>query len=132
MKNNLPKNLLKKVYWAFSKGDFASLAEFNEEVRDYHISIVEEDVWQPDLKVLNEPSIQICFEYWTDEGDELEEFIELTADNSQFFTAGELLFKINNATADKLKNGDHIFFEGLNLSETLHNDKPFYWMYLGS
>ena len=123
---------MENVAWAFNRGVFPTQDAFNERIRDYQIAIKKEDGWNADEVVFSHPSIQICYEYWTADEDEVEEVIELKADNKEFFTKGELLFKLHNAVVDNLENGDHIFFEGLTLSDTEFEDKPFYWMYLGS
>lgn len=133
MAKDLSENLMKDVCWAFTSGVFESGEDFNEKVRDYHLRIKGEDVWKPNEKISPQSSIQICYEYWTEDGEEeLEEFIELKADNGKSFSVGEMLFKINNAVAENVSRGDHVFFEGLSLSDTKHDGKPFYWMYLGS
>lgn len=124
---------MKDVYWAFTSGVVERRKDFDEKVRNYHLRIFDKDSWKPDEEVFPQSSIQICYEYWTEDGEsEIEEFIKFQADNGESFTQGELLFKINNTVAEKVSRGDHVFFEGLNLSETRHDEKPFYWMYLGS
>lgn len=133
MGKDLPKNLMKDVYWAFSRGVFESAAEFNEAVRQYQINIKQKDDWKPNEEVFSQPSMQIYYEYWSADGeDEIEEVFELEAENGTSFPAGELLFKINNTVAENASRGDHIFFEGLTLSGEKHRDKPFYRMRLGS
>lgn len=133
MERDLPEKLLKDVYWAFTRGVFENREEFDEQVRDYRIRITGEDVFKPNDEVFPRSTIQICYEFWTENGDDqIEEIFELEADSGETFSAGELLFKINNIVAKKVSRGDHVFFEGLNLSEEKHDGKPFYWMYLGS
>lgn len=133
MEKDLPEKLMKDVYWAFSKGVFGNREEFDEKVRDYHIRIKGEDVWRSNEEIFPHSSIQICYEFWAENGEEeIEAFFEIEADNGETFSAGELLFKINNAVAENVSRGDHIFFEGLTLSKETHDGKPFYWLYLGS
>lgn len=133
VENELPKKLMNDVYWAFGKGVFESEEKFNEAVKNYQIAIKKEDDWKPDEVVFPHASIQICYEYWTADGEnEVEEVFELKAADGESFTRSELLFKINNTVAENVSRGDHIFFEGLNLSDRIHDEKPFYWMYLGS
>lgn len=129
----LPEKIMKDVYWAFTKGGFEDFEKFKKQVKSYHVRIKGENVWQPDEVVFPHPSIQISYEYWSADGEEeFDEIFEIEADNGNFLTAGELLFKINNTVAEKVSRGDHVFFEGLNLSENQHDGKAFYWMYLGS
>lgn len=132
MVNELPKKLMKDVYWAFTKGIFENAEEFNSAVRQYQIAITEKDEWNAEKEIFPHSSIQIYYDYWTDENREIEEIFELKADNGKSFTVGELLFKINNTVAENVSRADHVFFEGLELSDEKHQGKPYYRMYLGS
>ena len=88
------------------------------------------------LPPLVEPEILVSYEAWIEsksqlypneylyEDDELEEYdkedgmwqveiyARLKADNGQYFTTEELLFKLHNLMANK-ELGDHVFFENL-------------------
>lgn len=55
----------------------------------------------------------------------------LTADNNKNFTAQELIFKMSQSTLDKVKDTDHIFFEGLEYIGS-ENNIPIYNIGLGS
>lgn len=133
MANELPEKLMRDVYWAFTKGIFKGAEDFDKAVRDYQIAIKKIDDWKPERVIFSHSSIQISYEYWSADGEEeFEEVFVLEADNGNSFTAGELLFKINNTVAENVSRGDHIFFEGLSLSETKYDGKPFYWLSLGS
>jgi hypothetical protein len=115
-----PRELLGDVPWSFTDPPFPSREAFVQAVADYYRELEWESEWRPDEVVLRSPRVRVIVEYWDDPG-ELE--AELTADGEKGFTAGELLFKIHNAFAPQLSEGDHHFFEGLELVET-HNANP--------
>jgi hypothetical protein len=126
MSEEFPKNLLRDVYWSFGGQAFENQAEFSEKIRQYQIDIKEKDDWEPENVVLQTPLINLIYEFW--EGDEeVEKRVEITADNGESLTAGELLFKIHNLVTENLREMDHCFFEGLTLDKP-----PTYWLSLGS
>ena len=126
MSIELPKNVLRDVYWSFGGKVFDSQAEFDEKVRQYQIDIKEKDDWQPEKIVLSCANINLIYEFWEDES-EVEKVVEISADNGESFTASELLFKIHNLVTEDLCEMDHHFFEGLSLDKP-----PAYWLSLGS
>jgi len=126
-----PPVILKEIAWSFTNTTYNSVDQFNEEVKQYQLDIFQEDRWQPENVVLNSPRFLMEYEFWTDEGDEQVETVEVTS-NKPHFTAGELLFEIHNLLAEKYL-GDHVFFEGLNYSEEgAATDLPKYELRLGS
>ena len=60
-----------------------------------------------------EPSIRIKYTYGQYGKTLKEESFIINANNGESFTAQEILLKINNETAEILKDDPHYFFEGL-------------------
>lgn len=127
-----PNKIMHDVYWSFFGEKYQSRSEFDAEVRQYQIEISGIDNWQPDEVVLQFPRIRI--EYFRDEGGfEYEDFIEIESDNGEFFTAGELLFKVHNAVVEQLREINHHFFEGFALESIRSRDNlPVYHLCQGS
>ncbi len=131
--NKISQNIL----WNFGKQKFLTIENFrlalknyNEEIRGEFFS---EDL---DLPILKANKVAIQYEYWDQS---IEDIIEpdflLNADNGQFFTTAELLFKIHNQVHEKLKDDDHQFFEGLELwtgENPNYPDTPLYFLQQGS
>ena len=62
-----------------------------------------------------------------------EPVVELEADNGQWFTNGELLYKIHNSVAADLSEVDRHYFEGLARWPMKRQSwPPGYWLRLGS
>jgi len=120
------------VHWVFNKQTYNReefTKEYNENVKKYVDDEADDDR-------LEEPEILVTYEAWIEsksqlhpnehlyEVDELLEddkeddmwqveiYARLKADNGQYFTTEELLFKIHNLMANK-ELGDHVFFENL-------------------
>jgi hypothetical protein len=143
-----PRDLLDEVAWSFIDPPFATQAAFVEAVRAYEretrLEGEDESPWRPDEVVLWAPRVRIICEYWDDpehltKGVTFDEETgnlqtDLTADGAEGFTSAELLFKIHNAFANYLGEGDHHFFEGLHLCGRKHNANapPVYEVYTGS
>ncbi|AZA50454.1 hypothetical protein EG346_20720 [Chryseobacterium carnipullorum] len=131
--NKISQNIL----WNFGKQKFLTIENFrlalknyNEEIRGEFFS---EDL---DLPILKANKVAIQYEYWDQS---IEDIVEpdflLNADNGQFFTTAELLFKIHNQVHEKLKDDDHQFFEGLELwtgENPNYPDTPLYFLQQGS
>ena len=130
-----PVTVMPAVIWSFFDGEqFRDPAEFDRRVRAYHVRVAEEDTWDPD-EVLPVPRIRVrYFGVESPEDDEYTDFeTELTADDGVRFTAGELLLKLNNEVAPRLKGADHCYFEGLYLTDEPPVDGvPVYEMMQGS
>ena len=122
----------KGIPWIFNKTTYT-----REEFDKAFYECLEEHNVNPDtLLPLVEPEILVSYEAWIEsksqlhpneylyEDDELEEYdkedgmwqVEIyarfKADNGQYFTTEEILFKIHNTMANK-ELGDHVFFENL-------------------
>lgn len=127
-----PRDLLMDLAWSFTASPVASQADFVEAVRAYNRQIDQAPNWRPDEVLLRCPRARVTVEYWDDPG---ELIADLTADGGAEFTAAELLFKIHNAFAPQLSQGDHHFFEGLTLVKRRNadpNEPPVYEVMTGS
>ena len=107
--------IMADTIWSFIGEKFRDRTAFSDEVREYHLDIDGEDSWKPEEVVLDAPRVQVAYEYWDDEGEELEALLDLTAANAKNFTALDLLFQLHNATVEHLRDNDHHFFEGLDV-----------------
>lgn len=130
-----PLSALVAVVWSFFDGEqFSDLAEFNRRMRQYHVDVSEEDTWDPDEVI---PLSRLRIKYFGVESPDDDEYMDFVADiendNGVNFTAGELMLKINNIVAPRLKGADHCYFEGLFLTEDVGEDGvPVYEMMQGS
>lgn len=131
-----PTTIMPAVLWAFRDGEtFADAAEFNRRVSEYHVAIQDEDTWEPDEAVLAAPRVRVSwFGLESPDDDEYTDYTtELEPDDGTAFTAGELLRKLNNLVAPRLVDADHVFFEGLYLTDPPADDGiPVYEMMQGS
>ncbi|WP_298632069.1 hypothetical protein [uncultured Veillonella sp.] len=122
----------KGIPWVFNKTTYTR----EEFLKAFYECLEEHNVNRDNLPPLVEPEILVSYEAWIEsksqlhpneylyEDDELEEYdkedgmwqveiyARLKADNGQYFTTEELLFKIHNLMANK-ELGDHVFFENL-------------------
>lgn len=122
----------KGIPWVFNKTTYTK----EEFAKEFYTCLEEHKVNLDNLPPLVEPEIFVSYEAWIEskcqlhanehlyEVDELLEddkeddmwqveiYARLKADNGQYFTTEELLFKIHNLMANK-ELGDHVFFENL-------------------
>ena len=122
----------KGIPWVFNKTTYTR----DEFLKAFYECLEEHNVIRDNLPPLVEPEILVSYEAWIEsksqlhpneylyEDDELEEYdkedgmwqveiyARLKADNGQYFTTEELLFKLHNLMANK-ELGDHVFFENL-------------------
>jgi hypothetical protein len=131
-----PPTVLVAAVWSFCGGEqFTDPAEFDRRVREYHVEITEHDTWDPDEVVLPVPRVRVMyFGLESPDDDEYTDYVaELAADNGTHFTARELLLKLNNEVAPRLKGVDHCYYEGLFLTDEVDEDGvPLYEMMQGS
>lgn len=131
--NKISQNIL----WSFGKQKFLTIEDFRLALKNYNEEIKGESFSEDlDLPILKTNKVAIQYEYWDQS---IEDIIEpdflLNADNGQFFTTAELLFKIHNQVHEKLKDDDHQFFEGLELwtgENPNYPDTPLYFLQQGS
>jgi hypothetical protein len=90
--------------------------------------------WRPHTIALLHPCVRI--RYFSDAQtmyeDEKWYETDLTSDNGESFSDGELLFKLHNAVIDRIKENFHRWFEGLSLEGVLDTGVPIYLLGLGS
>ncbi|CAM4412883.1 hypothetical protein [Zobellia nedashkovskayae] len=121
-----PQRLLNDVLWNFKDKTYSSLSEFLIALLTYNENIFGEDFeFDKDEKVLESTQVVIQYSYWDEEKeDDIEPDFLLTADNGEFFTQGELIFKVHNKVQEKLQDQDNSFFEGLLLWEGENPNNP--------
>jgi|GEM_PF-1221532 len=121
------QHLLDNVFWTFNGDEYGSVAEFKAALDDYATRL---DRPVPVEEKIPLREIGIWLEWITadDEDEELE--FTLQADNGEYFTSTELLFKVNNRVTSLLADLDHHFFEGLDLMD--EGPPPVYDIRLGS
>src|SRR5919198_439028 len=104
-KSTLPREVMADVAWSFDEEHYADRAAFDAAVRQYQLDIYQKDTWRPDEIVLACPRVRISCEDFEEievEDEEGEEpILDFSADNSESFTAGELLFKLLHAIAGR-------------------------------
>jgi hypothetical protein len=131
--NKISQNILCNI----GKQKFSTIEDFRLALKNYNEEIKGEKFSEDlDLPILKTNKVAIQYEYWDQS---IEDIIEpdflLNADNGQFFTTAELLFKIHNQVHEKLKDDDHHFFEGLELwtgENPNYPDTPLYFLQQGS
>lgn len=94
-----PDEILANVKWCFTGGKYSSVEDFNNSVHQNQKQLGGE-IWQPDIIVLNFSKIIVLLQ------NESEDEILLTANNSESFTAVEILFKLHNFFVDKITEQD--------------------------
>jgi len=137
MMEQYPKHILQDILWNFSEEKFPVIEGFRLALKAYNERIKAEPFNVDfDQTVLNTGRVAVQYEYWDNEiEDSIEPDFLLTADNGEFFTVAELLFKIHNTVQEKLKEDDHHFFEGLDLwigDHPNYPDTPLYFLQQGS
>lgn len=128
-----PETLLYDIPWSFDDTTFDSLEEFVKAVTEYHASLELGEGWKANEIAIDVAKLTVVTEEVYDKNEEeVDLSFEIKAAESAF-TNGELLFKLHNAFAEKIKSGyelaDRCFFEGLNRDETNEGQ---YNCYLGS
>ena len=127
-----PKELMTGIYWGFWGGKYNSQEEFVHSVTAYNKELGLKK-WNANDTVLASSKATILYSYWDyDIDEEVEEVIELEADNETGFTAGELLYKVHNQVVEKLENESHHIFEGFLLGQNESTlNQPFYFIKQG-
>jgi hypothetical protein len=121
---NLPENLLYDVEWSFNRPMFDDRKSFDQAVAQRQKELGNPVAWRPNEIILTVPTIRIeCLLA-------IVAPFELTSDNREHFTAGELLYKLHNALVKTLAKADHKYFEGLTMRTP--GETPTYRLHLGS
>lgn len=129
--------IFKNILWSFNNDKFSQLEDFKTAIVNYNEKITG-DTFSINLNqpILTSNKVVIQYEYWNEIiNDSVEPDFYLTADNGEFFTIGELLFKIHNCVCEKLNEDDHHFFEGLELwtgANPNYPNIPMYFLQQGS
>lgn len=129
--------ILQNILWNFNEQEFSSIENFRIALQDYNEKIAGERISENlDKSILRTNKIAVQYEYWDENiEDTIEPDFLLHADNGEFFTSIELLFKIHNYVSEKLRKDDHHFFEGLELwtgENPNYPDIPLYFLQQGS
>ncbi len=128
----LPKSLMSKVAWAFTKGPYPTPEAFAQAFRGYNERIFGEDRPLNDGVALSVATVRIQYHCWRGD-DDVEPVVTLISDDPAGFTEMELLYKSHNATIEDLREMDHHFFEGLSLGKAGDEENPpLYRLRLGS
>lgn len=137
--SSIEKFTLTDFYWEFTSDTYETLSDFEKELEAYYVALEEElpepreiheksmiIFWELESELMEETEVNLEMEALEVQGIEM----ELEADNGEFFTDREIVWKIHNLIAEEVENHDAVFFEGL-----LRNDDsnpPFYWLMMGS
>ncbi|WP_118953214.1 hypothetical protein [Taibaiella helva] len=152
-------NILPEIAWAFKRKAYVNEQAFDQEIAAYQSAILKERArWNASQVVIPAAAIDVCYEAWIkgkedlrpnetlldeeeafdeDNGDngfyQVEVCARLKAANDVHFTALDLMYQLQQQTNNK-ELGDHIFFEGLTLSqeESFQSDVPLYYLDCGS
>ncbi len=117
--------IMKGILWSFNK-KYTTMHDFIKDLLKYNKSILDEHFhFDFNRKVIDFSEVIIQYNYWDKEiNDLLEPDFELKADNNNFFTQGELLYKVNNIVSEKLSEMDNKFFEGFQLYRGVNPNYP--------
>ena len=109
--------ILNNIFWNLSSDKFQSQTDFEKALKNYNEEISHKN-FAIDLSenIINSPKIVVQYFSWNKKRDEeVEKDFTLQADNGQFFTIGELLYKVHNKTCKEMQEIDNHFFEGFEL-----------------
>jgi hypothetical protein len=131
---NLPRTILPSLAWSFKEPLPATPSLFLAALRAYGERI-RSPLDEAELETrfpLNSIDVEYSYAEETESG-----WLEIPATirvrRTASFTYAELLYEIHSASADKLHDQDHSYFEGLVLLERQNETGiPVYEMYLGS
>jgi len=129
-----PQELLRDIYWSFENGHFDNQTDFENALKEYYKEISGSRFpLKMDDKVLEVPEIIVQYMKYNYDEDEWEEpQEEFHADNNDYFTVGELLYKIHNAIGKKLEDDDNVYFEGLTFGAEDSPNLPLYFLDTGN
>jgi hypothetical protein len=103
--------LMTNVFWTLGGKRIAAYDEFIRAVSEYNQKIsAAKTAWKPSQVVATGPITVVYEAMWKDEDDTIEVKI---GEPGKSLTMGEILFALNNETADLFEGADHRFFEGL-------------------
>ncbi|MBL1409226.1 hypothetical protein [Sphingobacterium faecale] len=157
-RNDNPDSVLSDIVWAFNRKPYDSQIDFDREIERYQKDILKSKAyWNGDEVVINESEIEITYEAWIKDLDDLksnEELLEdegdvfdadneysgffqveisakLQAANGRSFSALDIMYQMEHQLSNK-ELGDHIFFEGFQRAQDYNGPLPLYYMICGS
>ena len=125
---------MRDVSWAFRGAVFSDRHEFGQKVLEWQ-GREPAHSWLPHEVVLRSPRVRIEYFGIIDptEDEYADLSLDLHADNGEYFTGEELLFKLHNAVVAQLREADHQYFEGLEpQAPSVSDNVPVYRMQQGS
>lgn len=132
-------DLLKDITWAFNGIHYVTPEDFNKAITRYQLDAGrQESFWDPEIIVLETPSVLVVYAYYItpvdirfedecfldedeadiqvsdpdEENEQREVAVTFRADNGYYFTALELMYKLHQRLWHR-QLGDRIYFEGL-------------------
>ena len=109
--------LLADVLWNFRLGIFKNQKEFFCALKEYNEDVLGKPFDEPiddKIECIGAESDFILFDDDTEESEQYQRrMVHFYADNHQFFTGTEILFKLNNELYPLLQDSDFIYFEGI-------------------
>ena len=130
------KKLFFNTYWAFNRDQYSDESTFITELSSYHEQISGSGLpFDKNEIVLSSAQLVLQYVIYPEDGDPLEPQFVLHSNDQNGFTAAEILFKANNYLYDKLKEEDHVYFEGLLFatdSDPEYDGIPVYFVLLGN
>ena len=109
--------MMANIVWNFQKGLFDTQEEFSAALINYNKEItgnlVDEQIKEK-LECIGAEADFILFDDYSEEAKQYHyPKVHFIADNGQYFTVEEILFKLNNELYPLLQNSDSVFFEGI-------------------
>lgn len=119
--------LLADVLWNFRLGKFKNQKEFFCALRKYNEDVLGKPFDYPIYDKIECIGAETDFLFFDNDTEEAEEHQGRTAhfyaDNHQFFTGIEILFKLNNELYPLLNDSDFIYFEGIHCYQLVTDEQ---------
>lgn len=125
---------MRDVNWAFRGEAFSDRHEFSQKVLEWQ-GPESSHKWLPREVALESARVRIEYFGVIDptEDEYAELSVDLEADNKEYFTNEEVLFKLHNAIVAQLRDADHQYFQGLEpKAHSAADGTPIYIMSQGS
>ena len=113
----LPERVLFGLAWRFDGAPYEDREAFERAVGTAQEE-VGEGSWQPEAVVIRRGTIRVAYSSTDPEVpyDYVPRRLEVRSADGRSFTAGELLLQLHNAVVAELRDADHRYFEGLELT----------------
>ena len=119
--------LLADVLWNFRLGKFKDPMEFFCALKNYNEDVLGKPFDYPiynKIECLGAESDFILFDDDTEEAEKYQErMAHFYADNHQYFTGLEILYKLNNVLYPLLQDSDSIYFEGIHCYQLVIDER---------